>query len=73
WHTDEHQRHNAEVLGGGCAIVTDRGDNAEAKRVLLGLVGDDARRDMMRASLRQDPPPTDGIQRVLEVLGARDA
>lgn len=69
YHADGHQRLNAEPLraAGGAIIVADHIDpernQGELGRMLLELLGDPARRDMMRTRLERSRPP-DGASTV---------
>ena len=73
YHRDEHQRRNAEPLvDAGLAVLGD--DLIDASRnlaspgtTLLSLLGDDARRDSMRAAAATLGPP-DGAERLAEMV-----
>ncbi|MEM1108328.1 MAG: UDP-N-acetylglucosamine--N-acetylmuramyl-(pentapeptide) pyrophosphoryl-undecaprenol N-acetylglucosamine transferase [Planctomycetota bacterium] len=69
FHKDEHQKHNAAPLVelGGAVVVKDRIEpeaNAESlRKIFASVLVDDAKRDAMSRSLR-DNPPRDGAQRL---------
>ena len=73
FHKDEHQRKNAVVLerAGGAVVVTDLVDPARNlaanASVLMGLLGDEARRTAMRRAI-EGLGPVDGAARVARAL-----